>query len=92
MLPTLENSEKFKTEFNNFKEKIAEITNEQVKADLNKKLIELLREVRSIDQQHVNMFMSKEMSTMIPESRTKLAEVRNYIINRLGDWDRATRS
>jgi len=92
MLPTLENSEKFKTEFNNFKEKIAEITNEQVKTDLNKKLIELLREVRSIDQQHVNMFMSKEMSTMIPESRTKLAEIRNYIINRLGDWDRATRS
>jgi hypothetical protein len=35
------------------------------------------------------MFMSKELSNMIPESRSKLAEVRTYIINRLGDWDRA---
>ena len=89
MLPTLENSEKFKTEFNNFRERISQITNEQVKTDLNKKLTELLREVRAIDQQHVNMFMNKELPTMIPESRSKLAEVRTYIINRLGDWDRA---
>ena len=89
MLPTLENSEKFKTEFNNFRERIAQITNEQVKTDLNKKLTELLREVRAIDQQHVNMFMNKELPTMIPESRSKLAEVRTYIVNRLGDWDRA---
>jgi hypothetical protein len=57
MLPTLENSEKFKTEFNSFRERIAQITNEQVKTDLNKKLTEMLREVRAIDQQHVNMFM-----------------------------------
>ena len=90
MLPTLENSEKFKTEFNNFRERIAQVTNEQVKTDLNKKLTEMLREVRAIDQQHVNMFMSKELSNMIPESRSKLAEVRTYIISRLSDWDRST--
>lgn len=89
MLPTLENSEKFKTEFNNFKERISQITNESVKKDLNSKLTELLREVRSIDQQHVNMFMSKELPNMIPESRSKLSEVRNYIISRLTDWDRS---
>jgi hypothetical protein len=89
MLPTLENSEKFKNEFNNFRDRIAAITNDSVKADLNGKLTALLREVRAIDQQHVNMFMSKELSNMIPESRSKLAEIRTYIINRLGDWDRA---
>ncbi len=89
MLPTLENSEKFKTEFNNFRERISQITNETVKKELNGKLTELLREVRSIDQQHMNMFTSKELSTMIPESRSKLAEVRTYIISRLNDWDRA---
>ena len=92
MLPTLENSEKFKTEFNNFRERISQITNESVKKDLNGKLTELLREVRSIDQQHMNMFTSKELSTMIPESRSKLAEVRNYIISRLNDWDRSKQS
>jgi hypothetical protein len=89
MLPTLENSEKFKTEFNNFRERISQITNEPVKKDLNGKLTELLREVRAIDQQHHTMFMSKELPNMIPESRSKLTEVRNYIIAKLTDWDRS---
>jgi hypothetical protein len=89
MLPTLENSEKFKTEFNNFREKISQITNESVKKDLNGKLTELLREVRTIDQQHHTMFMSKELPNMIPETRSKLSEVRNYIISKLNDWDRS---
>jgi hypothetical protein len=89
MLPTLENSEKFKTEFNSFRERISQITNEPVKKDLNGKLTELLREVRAIDQQHHTMFMSKELPNMIPESRSKLAEVRNYIIAKLTDWDRS---
>jgi hypothetical protein len=89
MLPTLENSEKFKTEFNNFRERISQITNEPVKKDLNGKLTELLREVRAIDQQHHTMFMSKELPNMIPESRSKLTEVRNYIISKLTDWDRS---
>lgn len=92
MLPTLENSEKFKTEFNNFKSKIDSIPNENLRKDLSNKLIELLREVRSIDQQHNNMFMTKDLPSLLPESRSKLAEVRNYIISRLGDWDRANQS
>lgn len=87
MLPTLEHSEKFKTEFDNFRDRISQINNEQVKKDLNFKLTELLREVRSIDQQHANMFMSKELPNMIPDSRSKLSEVRTYIIGRLNDLD-----
>jgi hypothetical protein len=35
------------------------------------------------------MFMSKELPNMIPESRSKLTEVRNYIIAKLTDWDRS---
>lgn len=89
MLPTLENSEKFKTEFNNFKSKISEITNDNLKKDLTEKLTELLREVRYIDMQHQEILMRKEISPMVSESRSKLAEVRKYIIKRLEDWDRA---
>lgn len=89
MLPTLENSEKFKTEFNNFKSKISEITNESVKKDLNEKLTQLLREVRFIDMQHQELLMRKEIPSMVPDSRSKLSEVRKYIIKKLEDWDRS---
>lgn len=89
MLPTLENSEQFKTEFDNFRDRISKITNDSVKLELTGKLTELLREVRAIDQQHVSMFIGKEISNMIPESRTKLVNVRTYIVKRLEDWDRS---
>lgn len=89
MLPTLENSEKFKTEFNNFKSKISEITNDAVKKDLNEKLTQLLREVRFIDMQHQELLMRKEIPSMVPDSRSKLSEVRKYIIKKLEDWDRS---
>ncbi len=89
MLPTLENSEKFKTEFNNFKSKISEITNESLKKDLNDKLTQLLREVRFIDMQHQELLSRKEIPSMVPDSRSKLLEVRKYIIKKLEDWDRS---
>lgn len=89
MLPTLENSEKFKTEFNNFKSKISQITNDSVKKDLNEKLTQLLREVRFIDTQHQELLMRKEIPSMVPDSRSKLAEIRKYIIKKLDDWDRS---
>lgn len=90
MLPNLENSEKFKKEFDNFKTKIASISNESVRKDLNEKLIQLLREVRFIDAQHQELLMRKEIPSMVPDTRSKLSEIRKYIIKKLEDWDRAS--
>lgn len=89
MLPTLENSQKFKTEFDNFKSKISQISNDALKKDLNDKLTQLLREVRFIDMQHQELFTKKEIPSMVTDSRNKLAEIRKYIIKKLDDWDRA---
>lgn len=89
MLPTIENSEKFKTEFRNFKEKIASIESESLKKDLNQKLTELLREVRTIDSQHQDLLLRKDLPSLVPETRNRLMEVRRYIIKKLEDYDRA---
>jgi hypothetical protein len=92
MLPTLENSEKFKTEFNNFKEKISQITNESVKKDLNDKLVELLKNVRDVDNQHQDMFVRHQLPIGTIDSRDKILEIRKYITKRLTDWDRSVKS
>lgn len=88
MLPTLENSERFKTEFNDWKSRISDITNERIKGELNDKLNQLLREVRAVDQQHRDVLMAKQLPNMISDSRNKLTEIRQSIVRQLEDYEK----
>jgi hypothetical protein len=83
MLNTIENSEVFKKEFYMFSERILRIQDETVKKELSSKLNELLKEVRQIDSQHRDSFDKKTVSSTVPESRTKLMELRRYLDTRL---------
>ena len=89
MLPTIEKSEKFKTEFNDFKSRISKVTNEPLKKTLNDKLTGLLREVRSIDQSHENLLNANQISPITLESRNNIKELRNYISSRLTEWEKS---
>jgi hypothetical protein len=86
MLNTIENSEVFKKEFRMFGEKISSIKDEQTRKELNGKLNELLREVRLIDSQHRDIFDKKTISSTVPESRSKLMEIRKYLDQRLKEF------
>jgi hypothetical protein len=86
MLNTIENSQVFKKEFTMFSEKISRIQNETVKKELSSKLNELLKEVRQIDSQHRDIFDKKTISSTVPESRTKLMEIRRHLDTRLKEF------
>jgi hypothetical protein len=86
MLNTIENSEVFKKEFRTFGEKISLIKDEQTRKELNSKLNELLREVRMIDSHHRDIFDKKTISSNVPESRSKLMELRRYLDTRLKEF------
>jgi hypothetical protein len=88
MLPTLENSERFKTEFNNWRSRIDKITNDRVKGELNNKMTQLLREVRAVDQQHRDVLMAKQLPNMISDSRNTLSEIRQSIARQLEDYEK----
>jgi hypothetical protein len=86
MLNTIENSEVFKKEFTTFSEKISRIQNETVKKELSSKLNELLKEVRQIDSQHRDIFDKKTILSTVPESRTKLMELRRHLDTKLKEF------
>jgi hypothetical protein len=86
MLNTIENSEVFKKEFRMFSDKILLIKDEQTKKELNSKLNELLKEVRLIDSRHRDIFDKKTISSNVPESRSKLMELRRYLDTRLKEF------
>lgn len=89
MLPTIENSDKFKTDYNNFKSRIACVTNENIKTELLGMLTQLLREVRAIDSQHMEIVTRKELPSFVTDTRSKITEVRKSLVRRLEDWERA---
>lgn len=89
MLPTIEKSEKFKNEFNDFKSRITKVTDEPLKKTLNDKLIGLLREVRSIDQSHENLLNANQISPITLESRNNIKELRNFLSNKLAEWEKS---
>jgi hypothetical protein len=84
----LENSERFKTEFNNWRSRIDKITNDRVKGELNNKMTQLLREVRAVDQQHRDVLMAKQLPNMISDSRNTLSEIRQSIARQLEDYEK----
>jgi hypothetical protein len=86
MLNTIENSEVFKKEFTMFSEKISRIQNESVKKELISKLNDLLKEVRQIDSQHRDIFDKKTIPSTVPESRTKLMELRRHLDTKLKEF------
>jgi len=86
MLNTIENSEVFKKEFTMFSEKISRIQNETVKKELSLKLNDLLKEVRQIDSRQIDIFDKKTISSTVPESRTKLMELRRHLDTKLKEF------
>ena len=86
MLNTIENSEVFKKEFQMFSEKISRIQNESVKKELISKLNDLLKEVRQIDSQHRDIFDKKTIASTVPESRSKLMELRRHLDKKLKEF------
>jgi hypothetical protein len=86
MLNTIENSEVFRKEFQMFSEKISRIQNESVKKELISKLNDLLKEVRQIDSQHRDIFDKKTIPSTVPESRTKLMELRRHLDTKLKEF------
>lgn len=88
MLPTIENSDRFKNEYNSFRDRISKITNnDRLKGDLSDKLNKLLKEVRALDRQHLDVLMSKQLPNIVADSRTTLTELRQSIDKALTSYE-----
>ena len=90
MLPTIEDSERFKKEYNDFKTRINNITdNNRLKTELLSKLNDLLKEVRYIDSQHLDILMAKQLPSIVDDTRSKLLELRQSIDKNLSNYEKS---
>jgi uncharacterized membrane protein YccC len=85
----LSKNENFLREFRDFSSKIERVTDEGIKKELSALLNKLMLEVKAIDKQHEDMFISNKMMDSITDHREALSNIRKKIAAKLADCERA---
>ena len=83
-------SERFQKEYADFQTKISAITNESVKRETTDLLNLLVNEIRSLDNGHIEVIGSSELSAGVTDTRNRISEVRGKLIRKLEEWSRAS--
>jgi predicted nuclease with TOPRIM domain len=89
MAMTLDGSPKFKKEFNDYKEKISKITNEDFRSELEEYLRKLVIEVKNLDIMHGELSMHRELPNGVLDSRNSIVSLRKTLDKKLESWERA---
>ena len=84
---SIEKSERFQNEYQNFAQRIKNISDLKIKTDLELELQKLLQEVRKLDSNHNNIMTQNTLSDMVDESRFYIAEIRKKIVKTLKDYE-----
>lgn len=86
---SLEKSEKFQNEFNDYRKRTDAVETMRVKADLEGLLEKLVAEIRNIDRQHQNLINRNTLPDIVDDSKNKVVDIRRKIKKLLDDYDRA---
>jgi hypothetical protein len=86
----LTSNERFKKEFNQFKEKISLISDESIKNDMNNLLKKLLEEAKRVDQRHEEVIRGTKLATdSLATHRTSISALRQQIVKKLDSCEQA---
>jgi siroheme synthase (precorrin-2 oxidase/ferrochelatase) len=83
------NSEKFQTEYKNYKELIEQVTDLRLKSTLENHLNKLVAHVKHLDSHHEEMIFTKQIKEMSGDNRDKILEVRRFLNKSIKDYFRA---
>ena len=89
MIPKIQNSQRFKEDYNNFQRQINEINNdEELKKELTDALVQLKNNVGYIDRCHDQMFINGKISSEVSELREEVARLKTLLEQKLASYQR----
>jgi hypothetical protein len=83
----LSKSERFIKEYEEFKEKIAKVSDPKKQAELTALLNQMLAEVRAIDSKHSEISMMGRLPGAVNDLRENLTSIRKNLVNRLQGYE-----
>lgn len=91
MLPTILKSERFQQEYKKYQSMIDELPDGALKAEMEQLLTKLVREIKSLDNGHLDMIISKQIPVMAPDIRERITSLRRQLDRKYQDWRSASR-
>ena len=82
----LSNNERFLKEYNEIKGTIENISDLSLKNELGALLKDLVKEVKIIDQQHQEIFVTKTLSNSVSDHRNNISQIRKKIFSKITDY------
>lgn len=92
MSVNLENNPRFQQEYNDWQQRISQIDNMRIKAELEQELLKLLKEVRRLDTSHKNVISKNTIPDAVNDSRDSLLKIRKKIAKTLDDYEKSLRA
>lgn len=83
MAISLESNPKFIKDFNKLREEISQITDDNLKTELESHLKNLIFEVKKLDIMHGELSMHNALPKGVSDSRSKIQEIRKKIEKKL---------
>lgn len=81
------NSEKFKKEYSDFKNRISKIQDLKSKSILENLLLNLERKVKSLDSQHTEIILSRQMKSLGADIKDEILELRKSLDKKIKDCE-----
>lgn len=88
---SLEKSEKFQKEFQQYLKSIDEIVDLKTKAKLQQLSQDLLSEVRSLDREHSKLLVKGTLTEYVDHSRTKIINIRKQLDKIIKDYNKISK-
>jgi predicted nuclease with TOPRIM domain len=85
MLSLLKN-ERFLAEYNEWKNKIDDLDNPNLKTELQELLNKLVFEIKKLDNQHQELFSSHHLPIGVAETKSNIVDIRKKILKKLRDY------
>ena len=82
-------SEHFKKEYEEYYSKISKIRDPKIKGELETLLTRLVNEVKTIDNTHQELILNPKLPPALIDHRMNLQEIRQQLVSKLKDCERA---
>jgi hypothetical protein len=86
---SLEKSQTFQNEMKTYRELLENLSDPNLKKEVNELIRKLLWEVKNIDIQHNNMITTRKMPAFVDESKHKIQEIRSRLQKLSKDFKRS---
>jgi glutaredoxin 2 len=86
MIPKLQQSDRFITDYKNYQQQISEVTDPTLQKELVDALLKLKEHVQFLDRSHEQVFMTGKMPSEVTDLRSDVSRYKQILDRKLADW------